>query len=157
MASKFRKISSVILNNVVWSSKTFETTEALTPEKRWIKPTLDLIVAPLPADGLAPLGARPSAVRVMTKFFFSNTYGTTAIILCMGLVNERWRYNKVVSHWLTYTEWSPEPSLQRQALITKSRRGIHNFLSVFLHHPFDSMSLVSKSLLKFYALINCPS
>ena len=89
------------------------------------------------------------------QVFFSNTYGTTAIILCMGLVNERWRYNKVVSHWLTYTEWSPEPSLQ--ALITKSRRGIHNVLSVFLHHPFDSLSLVSKSLLKFYALINCPS
>ena len=66
-SSKFRDISrdlvsSIILNNVAWSEKVFsETLSAKADLKN------DYSISVVSADGLPPLGGRPSAGSVMVK------------------------------------------------------------------------------------------
>ena len=44
--------------------------QIIDSQSNFVKNTFDLVVITVPADGLAPSGARPSADAVMTKFRF---------------------------------------------------------------------------------------
>ena len=65
-ATEFCEISSAIVNDIIYSTKGYMNSMAVW--KTWYKVKHNLVVSTVPADGLAPLGAKPSAGAVMTKF-----------------------------------------------------------------------------------------
>ena len=65
-AKRFCIIFSAILNNVIWSNK--RRLKITYSQRHFIEIMHIFVVISVPADGLAPLGARTSAGTVMTKF-----------------------------------------------------------------------------------------
>ena len=87
-AKRFCIIFSVILNNVIWSNK--RKLKITYSQRHFIEIMHIFVVISVPADGLAPFGARTSAGTVMTKF---------GLIIYMGPALEGWNYQ----HINTYT------------------------------------------------------
>ena len=62
--TRYFRISSANLDDVIWSPKGYHTSQYDTRERSLVL----FLFSTVPADGLAPNGARPSAGEGMTKF-----------------------------------------------------------------------------------------
>ena len=88
-AAWFRQVSSAILNDVIQSTQVIRNLEEM----------FNFIVITLTADGLAPLGAGPSADRLVTK---------TGSCMYVKPVFE-WLIHPILKCWLVCMSGNPEP------------------------------------------------